>query len=418
METSVPVVVATISQSLATFIKQELAETNTAVHLLTDPNLFFKQLKGIKPKLILLDASYPTGEKSSILAKTLQQELAWQDIPLVIIKTFFEPLDESFPEINADNILTQPFTLADLLTILQRVSPQAINNHRQNQDVSMKKESEKVAADEASTSQPGSIIELTDMVEEGLPLDQLPPTEEETDVGTETITEPAIEMPTDTQEDELEFLSNEAIDGLDFIPAETMESQNNADTLDNKPLIEETVDSEKSEAPPEESLEVKQATMDKTLEIEPTTIPAEDLNLEAEKLAAADEMFTTESPDDYLVPDEKKLSEPMESELLPPPPAAAATPGTEQREQTARPSVVTEPEPADFSHQIEGLTQEWSKKMLVSTYASMDKLIQALGDMAPTIVEQVAKEIIPPLAEKIIKSEIQRLEEKIEDDHT
>ncbi|NIA20113.1 MAG: hypothetical protein GWP07_06765 [Xanthomonadaceae bacterium] len=418
MEISVPVVVATISQSLATFIKQELAETNTAVHLLTDPDLFFKKLKGIKPELILLDASYPTGEKSSSLAKTLQQELAWQDIPLVVIKTFFEPLDESFPEISTENILTQPFTRADLLTILQRVAPQAINNHRQDQDMPMNEESVKIETTEGAASQPGNIIELTDIVEEGLPLDQLPSTERETDAGPETMTEPAIGMPTDTKKDELDFLSDEAIDGLDFMPAGTMETQSEEESLDNKPLIDETVDSEKSEAPPEESSEVNQATMDKTLEIEPADIPTEDLNLEAEMMAAADEMFIPEIPEDYLVPDEDELSEPTESESLPPPLAATATPVAQQEEQTARPSVVTESQTADFSHQIEGLTQEWSKKMLVSTYASMDKLIQALGDMAPTIVEQVAREIIPPLAEKIIKSEIQRLEEKIEDDHT
>jgi len=370
METSIPVVVATTSQSLAIFIKQELAETNTAVHLLTDPDLFFKQLKRIKPGIILLDANYPTGEKSAGLTKDLQQKSTWQDIPLVVIKTFFEPLEETFPEISTENILTQPFTRSDLLTILQRLTPQAIDNRRQDQNMTMQEETKKVEESTGAANQPEGIIELTEIVEEGLPLDQLPSTEEETDIGTEMVTEPVIETPTDTKGDELEFLSDEAIDGLDFGSTETMESEKSMGMEED--LIEQTIE--------------------KTLETD-------------SKAEAAPEDFTTESPEDYLTPDEEKLRTSLDTPM-------AAEP------ETARPSVVTEPQTADFSRQIEGLTQEWSKKMLVSTYASMDKLIQALGDMAPTIVKQVASEIIPPLAEKIIKSEIQRLEEKIEDNHT
>ena len=371
METSVPVVVATISQSLATFIKQELAETNVTVQLLTDPDLFFKRLKNIKPELILLDASYPTGEKSASLVESLRQELAWQDIPLVVVKTFFEPLDELFPEISPENILTQPFTRADLLTILQRVSPQAINNHRQKQDIAMTETSENLQEPDVKANQEDGIIELTDMVEEGIPLDQLPPNADhdtalqEPTPATETLMETELEediaFPSDAAIDELAFTANEESMGSDSIDSEQMEED----------LIEETI-----EKTPETDSEAE----------------------------AAPEDFTTESPEDYLTPDEEKPATSLDTPM-------AAEP------ETARPSVVTEPQTADFSRQIEGLTQEWSKKMLVSTYASMDKLIQALGDMAPTIVEQVAREIIPPLAEKIIKSEIKRLEEKIEDDN-
>ena len=51
---------------------------------------------------------------------------------------------------------------------------------------------------------------------------------------------------------------------------------------------------------------------------------------------------------------------------------------------------------------------------LAIVHASMDKMIKAIGDLAPTIVDQVAREVIPPLAEKVIKAEIARLEEKLE----
>lgn len=410
METTISVVVATTSQSLATFIKQELAGTNTTVHLLTDPDLFFKQLKAKKPELILLDANYPTGEKSAGLAKTLQQELAWQNVPLQVIKTFFEPLDESFPEIDPENTLTQPFTRSDLLTVLQRVVPQAITNHKQDQDMPMKEEIEKADVVKVAASRQGTIIELTDMVEEGLPLDQLPPAETETGERTGLTVEPAIEIPTDSQVEDPDFLSDEAIDGLEFTPTETMEVQNEEAPQEDKQLTGQSTNIGESKSPPEENLDFSETTAVEN----PAEETAATADIEVEEPEALAEAFTTESPDDYIVPDEDELMETTESRDLPPPPAESMA---EERE-TARPSVVTEPQTADFSHQIEGLTQEWSKKMLVSTYASMDKLIQALGDMAPTIVEQVAREIIPPLAEKIIKSEIKRLEEKIEDDHT
>jgi hypothetical protein len=131
-----------------------------------------------------------------------------------------------------------------------------------------------------------------------------------------------------------------------------------------------------------------------------------------------------ESPDDYLVDEEPESAGAG--------PAAAGTQteaeissslaATIRRQveaaapQTAssEPEICTEPTTPDFSRQIESLTQEWSKQLLQSTYASMDKMIQAVGDLAPTIVDRVAREIIPPLAEQVIKAEIARLEAKLE----
>jgi hypothetical protein len=84
----------------------------------------------------------------------------------------------------------------------------------------------------------------------------------------------------------------------------------------------------------------------------------------------------------------------------------------------SRPEICAEPQIPDFSRQIEDLTREWSKQLLQSTYASMDKMIQAIGDLAPTIVDRVAREIIPPLAEQVIKAEIARLEQKLEEEES
>lgn len=89
---------------------------------------------------------------------------------------------------------------------------------------------------------------------------------------------------------------------------------------------------------------------------------------------------------------------------------------TAENERTATAEIFHEPASPDFSGEIEGLTREWSKQLLQTTYASMDKMIKAIGDLAPTIVDQVAREVIPPLAEKVIKAEIAKLEAKLEEE--
>ncbi len=123
-----------------------------------------------------------------------------------------------------------------------------------------------------------------------------------------------------------------------------------------------------------------------------------------------------ELPEDYIE-DEDLMSENVDagpkiesqSEFQTPVPPVQVTAAP----SSAEPRVFTEPQSLDFSQQIEGMTQEWSKQLLQTTYASMDKMIKAIGDLAPTIVNQVAREVIPPLAEKVIKAEIARLEEQL-----
>ncbi len=124
-----------------------------------------------------------------------------------------------------------------------------------------------------------------------------------------------------------------------------------------------------------------------------------------------------ELPEDYLEDEDlmagTSASGP-EVESQPEIKSSAATLSRMVEPPAAEPKVFTEPQSLDFSQQIEGMTQEWSKQLLQTTYASMDKMIKAIGDLAPTIVNQVAREVIPPLAEKVIKAEIARLEEQLQ----
>jgi len=130
-----------------------------------------------------------------------------------------------------------------------------------------------------------------------------------------------------------------------------------------------------------------------------------------------------ELPEDYLVDDELLREDSAAAAETDAPPQAAgklnsSSPVSPLRvdpvSASATHQIFTEPQALDFSQQIEDMTQEWSKQLLQTTYASMDKMIKAIGDLAPTIVDQVAREVIPPLAEKVIKAEIARLEEKLE----
>ena len=143
------------------------------------------------------------------------------------------------------------------------------------------------------------------------------------------------------------------------------------------------------------------------------------LSADPEKAFAGDIAAPVETdielPEDYLL--EEEMPEFMvESEPEPEPESEARTLTSTASLSLAaeQPEICAEPISPDFSKQIESMTQEWSKQLLQSTYASMDKMIKAIGDLAPTIVDQVAREVIPPLAEKVIKAEIARLEEKLE----
>jgi hypothetical protein len=148
--------------------------------------------------------------------------------------------------------------------------------------------------------------------------------------------------------------------------------------------------------------------------------PANDLSSQD----AEPEGYGVELPEDYLVEEDEPAAE-MSTEKVESEPAAGSEAGLDKAAMSAAdsasiPHVLPEPQPLDFSRQIEDMTRIWSKQLLETTYSSMDKMIQAVGNLAPTIVDQVAREIIPPLAEKVIKAEIARLEETLalEEDET
>jgi hypothetical protein len=165
-----------------------------------------------------------------------------------------------------------------------------------------------------------------------------------------------------------------------------------------------------------------------------TAAPAEETPPEAAADDLAD-VWPEESPADYLRPDEAGIAAeeagiaaeeaaapggktPAGEEPVPeagaPMAAAVSAAALSKRTHDGTPEVITDSD--TFAAEIDAMSREWSKKIMAGSYRSMERLVTAIGDLAPMIVEQVAKEIIPPLAERIIKAEIERLEKEIEDE--
>ncbi|MBW1646208.1 MAG: hypothetical protein JRJ56_07790 [Deltaproteobacteria bacterium] len=462
MEKDLKLAVGTISRSLATFIKQELGGTNIAVHLLTEPETFLKQIKNLQPDIILLDVDYPTKEEAAGLVARLQQQSSRPPVPLVLIKPFFDELEKELAAVPAERVLPQPFTRDDLLTMLRQVTPREIVSEPAAEDDLPAPP----AAELLLTGEEAPVIELTEVVEEGLPLSELPPlaTNTETDAdeapaATAAVDETAAASPAApgngvaAAEATVDFPDEAAIAGLELPTPEEGEAASTAEEDTAAPAAGEFSPAATAAVPETEPPAAEMITPDLAAIIpdegaveestapaaapdgEETPLPAVEAAVQdadgkaamADTIPEADAPAATpaapESPADYLLPEEREPAaaepEPAAGQRQEEPTAPAAAPAPEPAATDAasrQPAVVTEPDEAPFADQVEKLTQEWSQKMLASTFASMDKLIQALGEMAPTIVEQVAKEIIPPLAEKIIKAEIKRLEEKVEEE--
>ncbi len=344
------------------------------------------------------------------------------------------------------------------------------------------------------------VIELTDIVEEGLPLDQLPDLPG-AETGGATVPPEATVSPDadevsgrdgfavedefgaalsdlesdfgeseggfEKEESDDDFMAGGVADISETPPQETEsfpdpvaaaseelshpEPGSPPDTVGDEPISgdvdallddEEFADIELAETPDPVLDELKNAGLRPENELESAPGPPA-----AEAGGFRDESFdpSVELPEDYLLEEDLPGGENAD-EALPDAPAAlhdeeagataedvpkpagravesevgSALASTIRRQiggatPSAEPEVCAEPlSTPDFSRQIENLTQEWSKQLLQSTYASMDKMIQAIGDLAPTIVDRVAREIIPPLAEQVIKAEIARLEKKLE----
>jgi hypothetical protein len=301
-------------------------------------------------------------------------------------------------------------------------------------------------------TRPGAagVIVLTDIVEEGLPLDQLPEIsgglQAESDrnrfdkAPEPESPEPEFQEP-ESREVDLEVLEldleaslmQDAVAGSEEEPSPAATAGDREKTAGEKPPAEAKADAKADEIAGDVDALLDDdefAELEFPENSDPVLAGLRHAGLrrageEPEPVAGRPVSGPDcESPDDYLVDEEP---EPAGAG-----PAAAGTQteaeissslaATIRRQveaaapQTAssEPEICTEPTTPDFSRQIESLTQEWSKQLLQSTYASMDKMIQAVGDLAPTIVDRVAREIIPPLAEQVIKAEIARLEAKLE----
>ncbi len=289
----------------------------------------------------------------------------------------------------------------------------------------------------------GKIFELTDIIEEGLPLDQLPETgswknlRAEAGSGNDSLSpavaEPEAEAVALNDDDSLDLdLDNfsdldmlEPVDAGDPVLAELKHAglREQVETLsyDNK------IGGEREMGKPglcESSDDLFDDDFDDLDDFDDILNETE-VKSSPEPVPRSKPEPEIELPEDYLVDDEL-LAEDVAADITPgPPPETHArvrpdsgSPASPLRPDpeapVATPHIFTEPQSLDFSQQIEDMTQEWSKQLLQTTYASMDKMIKAIGDLAPTIVDQVAREVIPPLAEKVIKAEIARMEEKLE----
>ncbi|MBN2231980.1 MAG: response regulator transcription factor [Deltaproteobacteria bacterium] len=509
------VVVATTSLPLAAFIQQELADTGLRLVRLADPAQFLRRLKNVVPQVVLLDANYPTREETAALATRLRQKPGLNEIPLVLLTTHFDPFPPGFENLPDDHRLEEPFDRPAILAAIKAASGFDIDivNPTADEEAEMGEHPLQAAAPATAEMEPAEdIIELTELVAEGIPLDQLPPrvpaaeepgeddlfaelddltveTERETEIEAAFDLGPDIVMEVEPEttagiEPDMEAagtidVKTAAAGGVDFEPAAAPPAGNQdfdhtreldaAGELDN--LLKEfgmtaedletgealILDGEPAEIAaatpatgtlpdrePESTAEAtaeaatvaatEAATVGATLAIGPvsaTETAAESAAVPETITEDAVEIIAEESPEDYLRPDETGIpaaeaappaGEPVPEDTAPMAAAVSAAAESALRRSAAAlstrthestPEVITDSDA--FAAEIDAMSREWSKKIMASSYRSMERLVTAIGDLAPMIVEQVAKEIIPPLAEKIIKAEIERLEQEIED---
>ncbi|MEA3333550.1 MAG: hypothetical protein U9Q58_08130 [Pseudomonadota bacterium] len=488
------IVIACSKQPLAAFIEAALNRGLVDCRIAVDADQLLTLVTELRPDALLFEAEFPTLEGRSALLGVLRTENP--QIPIVgIFEPFAETQGEAESGFSPENVLQLPFGEDELSEKLQQVA-----------GLDMKKRTallEKEGGKEMAEPQTALIetVELTDIIEEGLPLNELPEISagEASEVFSEVDSDQAAGVAVFESEGENadEFELEDFGDTLDDLVSSVSEPEEGGSVIagesgaeietetdleagveseieDNlSALVEGDTDAlladddfteiEISESPETHDpvlAELKSAGLTPENDvvegamIEAVSSPTPELNLENDAddevlvdiipeaaetpvaSAASEEIFTAESPDaeielpeDYLVDEELSdagvdtaidgevgmgsgvdiNTEPdseSAAQVLPTASSLTLESGTAE--------VCTEPISPDFSRQIESMTQEWSKQLLHTTYASMDKMIKAIGDLAPTIVDQVAREVIPPLAEKVIKAEIARLEEKLE----
>ena len=270
------------------------------------------------------------------------------------------------------------------------------------------------------------IFELTDIVEVGLPLDQLP----ERSTKMDPLDEPVAAMELiDFTASVVPGGKSEVDNGSDFdLDLDDFTEVYKPDKLEfDDPVLVELKSSGLQAKVEDDNLNYAELNefndFDDFLD-EVAVVGKEPVGNIPPEISQSEEP-DIELPEDYLVDDEllaENLNFETEPELQPEAQtepesgfsSSVPPPWVDPSSSSAEPHVFAEPHAFDFSQQIEDMTQEWSKQLLQTTYTSMDKMIKAIGDLAPTIVDQVAREVIPPLAEKVIKAEITRLEEKLE----
>ena len=232
----VKIVIGCSKKPLAAFIETELAAYEVDCRVVVDAAQLMALTAEFKPDLLIFDAEFPTSEESSELLGKLRG--GSPQIPVVgIFEPFGEIQDEVRQGFSPENVLQLPFGGDDLRERLQQVAGLEIKKRVVLQE---EKEEEKMDKPQSSIVE---TLELTEIVEEGLPLDELPEISEgETSGALPEIDSGKI----DTEVSEPESES-----------AEVLEVDNFGDTLDDlESAFEEFADMPEAESGVEGGAEV------------------------------------------------------------------------------------------------------------------------------------------------------------------
>lgn len=107
-------------------IELVLTTENYTVHCLSKIDNVLKEIKKVKPSLILLDLLL-SGKNGKEIAKTLKNDGETKHIPIVMISAH-PNAEKTAIEAGADAFLAKPFDIEDLLEIVDRftTTPQSI----------------------------------------------------------------------------------------------------------------------------------------------------------------------------------------------------------------------------------------------------------------------------------------------------
>ena len=107
-------------RSLVESLRRLLEFAGFAVEDFTDPEAFWQRLHQQLPALIILDA-YIGAMDGRLLCQLLKRQPATQSIPIVLMTGSVNAPDAA--QYGADQILTKPFAVPELLDLVRRLVP-------------------------------------------------------------------------------------------------------------------------------------------------------------------------------------------------------------------------------------------------------------------------------------------------------